>query len=140
MSIDQDHLIHVSQTFATPLATVYDLFASADFFDFCGVDIETGSCDVRVGGAYAYVVDATDFVEGVFRVVVPQEELVFTWLTQGLNGPTGETLVKLRFASNGEQTTVCLEHSGLTHRPTAKAHEEAWREIFAAIDEELQEG
>ena len=137
MAIDQDNVIRVRKTFAAPVVAVYGLCASKDLFDFCGVEVESGSCDVRVGGKYSYKVDADDFLSGEFRAIEPQRRLAFTWLTMGLDGPTGETLVTLTFQDDDGRCKVELEHGGIKHRKTAKAHDEAWVEIFEAMAEEL---
>ncbi len=139
MALDQDNLIRVTKTFNAPKGAVYETCADEDFFDFCGVDIDSGDCELAVGGAYSYVVDDDDFVKGEFREIKPNERLVFTWLTQGLDGPTGETLVTLSFSGEGARSELVLEHSGIKHRKTAKAHEEAWVEILEAIAEDLAE-
>ena len=137
MSLDQDGVIRVRKIFTAPVAAVYELCAGEDFFDFCGVDVDSGTIDFKVGGEYSYTVDDDDYLRGAFRAIEPNARIAFTWLTMGLDGPTGETLVTLTFHEEDGRCHVALEHSGLTHRKTAKAHDEAWVEIFEAIGEEL---
>jgi len=137
VALDKDNAIRVSKTFTSPVEKVYAVCADEDFFDFCGVDLDTGTYDFRVGGSYSYTVDETDFVKGQFREIVPNERLAFTWDTMGLDAPTGETVVVLTFASSPAGCVVELEHTGIKHRKTAKAHEAAWIEILEAISEDL---
>jgi uncharacterized protein YndB with AHSA1/START domain len=139
MTLDKDNVIRVSKTFPVPVADVYAVFADEDFFDFCGVDMDTGEYDFRVGGAFSYGVDDGDFVKGTFKEIVPDTRLALTWSTMGLDGPTGDTLVTLTFKSHAKGCVVDLEHTGIVHRKTAKEHDEAWVEILEAIAEDLIE-
>src|SRR5437868_4838285 len=68
--------------------------------------------DPRVGGRYNFVMRAPDGeehdVRGVYREVVPNEKLVFTWAWKST--PERESLVTITFKPDGEGTILTLMH------------------------------
>jgi len=75
---------------------------------------------------------------GVFHVVRPPEELVFTLKQEsgnGLIGPT--TLVSVQFADIGGRTRMSFVQSGFTSAVMRDSHIEGWSECFGKLEQRL---
>jgi uncharacterized protein YndB with AHSA1/START domain len=89
--------------------------------------------DLRVGGRYVLRMLDDDgelhVVGGEYREVTRPRRLVFTWCWQREGGPhPGHvSLVTVEFHSDGDGTTVVLEHSGLASQESREGHGEGWR-------------
>ncbi len=84
--------------------------------------------DVRVGGRFRKVARAPDGEEheasGVYREVVPDEKLVFTWAWRST--PERETLVTVAFKPDGDGTVLTLTHEQFADEPTRDRHHDGW--------------
>src|ERR1700681_2161287 len=83
--------------------------------------------DVRVGGRYHIkAVTPTDEhnVGGVYREVVPNEKLVFTWAWQSM--PERESVVTVLFKPDGDGTLLTLTHEQFFDEPARDRHEQGW--------------
>src|SRR5262249_18027176 len=70
--------------------------------------VRSADIDLRVGGAWRWVMDAHNGYEvafhGVYREIVPDARLVFTEVFEG--APDGEALVTVTFAETEGRTTL----------------------------------
>jgi uncharacterized protein YndB with AHSA1/START domain len=88
--------------------------------------------DLRVGGRYVLRMRDDDgeehVVGGEYREVDRPRRLVYTWRWMGEGGPhPGHvSLVTVEFLSDGGQTTLVLEHSGLASERSRESHGEGW--------------
>jgi len=85
--------------------------------------------DTRVGGRYRIVMqkpgDAEEHdVSGVYREVVPNEKLVFTWAW--VSTPERESLVTLTFKADGDGTLMTLHHEHFFDEAARDRHNEGW--------------
>jgi uncharacterized protein YndB with AHSA1/START domain len=83
--------------------------------------------DVRVGGRYHIkAVTPTDEhnVGGVYREVVPNEKLVFTWAWQSM--PERESIVTVLFKPDGDGTLLTLTHEQFFDEPARDRHQQGW--------------
>lgn len=84
--------------------------------------------DVRVGGRYAvlfYTEDGEEHhVSGVYREVVPNEKLVFTWAWRST--PERESLVTVLIKPDGDGSLLTLIHEQLFDEATRDRHEYGW--------------
>ncbi len=90
--------------------------------------------DVRVGGAFHVTFRTPDGeehdVSGIYREVVPNRKLVFTWMWRTL--PERSSLVTVVLKPDGDEGTVLLlTHEQLWDEPTRDRHEYGWN---AALD------
>jgi uncharacterized protein YndB with AHSA1/START domain len=73
-------------------------------------EMRSADIDLRVGGAWRWVMDAHGGHEvafhGVYREIVPDERLVFTEVFEG--APDAEALVTVTFAEAGGRTTLSM--------------------------------
>ena len=84
--------------------------------------------DVRVGGRFRASFDTADGehhqVGGVYREVVPDERLVFSWAWHST--PERESLVTLTFKPDGDGTMFTLLHEQFFDQAARDGHEHGW--------------
>jgi uncharacterized protein YndB with AHSA1/START domain len=84
--------------------------------------------DVRVGGRYRIVMHSPDGethrVSGVYREVVPNRKLVYTWAWEST--PERESVVTLEFKPSGEGTELVLAHQQFADKQARDKHQEGW--------------
>ena len=84
--------------------------------------------DLRVGGRYRISFTAQDgeYFEagGLYREVVPNERLVFTWAWHST--PERESLVTVALKSDGDGTLLTLHHEQLFDEAARDGHESGW--------------
>jgi len=92
--------------------------------------------DVRVGGRYRIVMHAPDGevhrVGGVFREVVPNKKLVYTWAWEST--PERESLVTLEFIPSGQGTELVLAHQRFADMQARDKHQEGWNGCLDGLD------
>ena len=85
------------------------------------------SIDLRVGGRYHITMvvpgDQHD-VMGVYREIVPNERLVFTWHWK--TTPERESQVTVTFKPDGGGTMLTLLHELFADEPARERHQEGW--------------
>ena len=83
--------------------------------------------DLRVGGRYHITMlvpgDQHD-VMGVYREVVPNERLVFTWAWKST--PERESLVSVTLKPDGDGTLLTLLHEQFFDEPARDRHNQGW--------------
>jgi len=84
--------------------------------------------DVRVGGRFRASFNTVDGeyhqVGGVYREVVPNERLVFSWAWHST--PERESLVMLTFRPDGDGTMLTLHHEQFFDQAARDGHEHGW--------------
>jgi uncharacterized protein YndB with AHSA1/START domain len=83
--------------------------------------------DVRVGGQYhikAISPDGEHNVGGVYREVVPNEKLVFTWAWKST--PERESLVTVLLRPDGSGTLLTLTHEQFFDEEARDRHQHGW--------------
>jgi len=84
--------------------------------------------DVRVGGRYRVSFTTADGeyheVGGVYREVVPDRRLVFSWAWHST--PERESQVTLTLQPDGEGTLLTLTHEQLFDQAAADGHRKGW--------------
>lgn len=93
-----------------------------------GVEILRAECDPRVGGKYRFVMRAPDGeehdVSGVYREVIPNEKLVFTWAWRST--PERESLVTVTIKPDGDGSLLTLLHEQFFDEPARDRHQHGW--------------
>jgi len=88
-------------------------------------------CDLRVGGHYhikMVVPDDEHDVSGVYREVVPNEKLVFTWAWKST--PERESLVTVTLKPDGDGTIMTLLHEQFFDEDARDNHNKGWTSIM----------
>ena len=90
--------------------------------------VKQADTDVRLGGRYAVTFHTEDgeqhHVSGVYREVVPNEKLVFTWAWRTM--PERESLVTILVKPDGSGTLLTLIHERFFDEAARDRHREGW--------------
>ena len=103
--------------------------------------IETlrAQADARVGGAFRIVMRSPDGeehdVSGVYREVVPNEKLVFTWAWRST--PERESLVTILIKPDGAGSLLTLIHEQFFDETARDHHREGWVGCFDKLERYL---
>jgi len=93
-----------------------------------GADTLAAETDARPGGRFRVLMRTADGerhdVSGVYREVVPDEKLVFTW--QWRSKPEWESLVTITLKRDGEGTILTLLHEQLPDEAERDGHRDGW--------------
>jgi uncharacterized protein YndB with AHSA1/START domain len=91
--------------------------------------------DVTVGGRYTIqmIVPSDEHnVSGVYREIVPNRKLVFTWAWRST--PERESLVTVTFTPDGDGTLMTLHHEQFFDEAARDNHEKGWTVIMDRLD------
>jgi uncharacterized protein YndB with AHSA1/START domain len=84
--------------------------------------------DARAGGSYRLVMRAPNGdehdVSGVYREVVPNEKLVFTWAWK--SSPDRQSLVTVLLKADGDGTLLTLTHEQFFDESARDHHQHGW--------------
>lgn len=98
--------------------------------------VPIADADVRVGGRYRIVMKSPDGeehdVRGVYREVVPNRRLVYTWAWTGT--PEHESLVTLELAAVGSGTGLTLKHEQFFDAEARDKHQQGWTGCIARLE------
>lgn len=90
--------------------------------------VKQADFDVRVGGRYAVTFHTEDgeqhHVSGVYREIVPNEKLVFTWAWRTM--PERESLVTILVKPDGSGSLLTLIHEKFFDEAARDRHREGW--------------
>jgi uncharacterized protein YndB with AHSA1/START domain len=104
--------------------------------------VSVAELDVRVGGRFRIVFGgpqgADHEVRGVYREVVANRRLVFTW-TWPRTTPERESLVSLEFRPAGGGTELAFLHQQLFDESVRDGHRRGWTESLAKLEQYLLE-
>ena len=93
-----------------------------------GVQSVDAGIDARVGGRYHLSMRSSNGeqhdVSGVYREVVPNEKLVFTWAWKST--PERESLVTVTFKPDGDGTLLTLTHEQFFDDEARDRHQHGW--------------
>jgi uncharacterized protein YndB with AHSA1/START domain len=92
-----------------------------------GVQKVEAESDVRVGGRWTiigHMSNDTHEVSGVYREIVPNEKLVYTWAWKSM--PERESLVTLLFKPDGAGTLLTLTHEQFFDDDARDRHNQGW--------------
>ena len=92
--------------------------------------------DLRVGGRYRIVMHAPDGevheVSGVYREVVPNRKLVYTWAWKST--PERESLVTIELRAAGNGTEFSLRHEKFADEAARDHHNQGWNGCLARLE------
>jgi uncharacterized protein YndB with AHSA1/START domain len=131
VTIDKPSLT-LKRRLKAPPAKVYaawtDATQLARWFGPANVSVVRAEADARVGGSYRIVMRTADGEEhnvgGVYREVMPDEKLIFTWAWRST--PERESLVTVALKPDGEGTLLTLTHEKFFDDEARQRHEHGW--------------
>jgi uncharacterized protein YndB with AHSA1/START domain len=84
--------------------------------------------DPRTGGRYRWLMQAPDGeqhdVSGVYREVIPNQKLVFTWAWKST--PERESLVTVEVKPDGDGSMLTLTHEQFADDEARDRHQQGW--------------
>ncbi len=131
---DKRHSLKLVRTFDANPETVYQAWTDPDvvkrwFGPTPQFTTPIAEIDLRVGGAYRIGMKSPEgelyVATGVYREIVLNEKLVFTWRWEG-DSPSPETLVTVEFKRSGQNTELVFTHENFPTEDLAKDHREGW--------------
>ena len=100
---------------------------------------EQASIDARVGGRYRLSFSKEDGeyceVGGVYREVVPNQRLVFSWAWHST--PERESLVTVTLKPDGAGTLLTVQHEQLFDQAARDGHERGWTGMLDNLERHL---
>lgn len=104
-------------------------------------EILRAETDVRVGGRFRIVFRGPDGEEhdvgGVYREVVPNQKLVFTWAWRST--PERESLVTVALKRDGDGTLLTLLHEQFFDEAARDRHGRGWNETLDKLESYVRE-
>ena len=94
--------------------------------------------DARVGGRFRIIMhtaDDTHDVSGVYREVVPNQKLVFTWAWRST--PERESLVTVLLKPDGNGTLLTLIHEQFFDEPARDRHQSGWGQALDKLERQF---
>jgi len=96
--------------------------------------------DVRVGGRFHIVMQKSGDgeqhdVSGVYREVIPNEKLVFTWAWKST--PERESLVTITFRADDGGTLMTFTHEQFFDEDARDRHQHGWNASFEKLEKYL---
>jgi uncharacterized protein YndB with AHSA1/START domain len=95
--------------------------------------------DLRVGGRYrvSFSIPAGEYFEvgGVYREIIPNERLVFSWAWHST--PERESLLTVSLLPDGEGTLLTLHHAQLFDEAARAGHERGWLAALETLEKYL---
>ena len=92
------------------------------------VEVLRVECDPRAGGRFRWLMKAPNGeehdVSGVYREVIPNEKLVFTWAWK--TTPERESLVTVLLKPDGDGTLLTLTHEQFFDEEARDRHQHGW--------------
>ncbi len=103
------------------------------------VQVLSAESDARTGGRYRWVMQAPNGeqhdVSGVYREVIPNEKLVFTWAWKST--PERESLVTVMLKPDGDGTLMTLTHEQFFDEDARDRHQHGWNGAMEKLDKYL---
>ncbi len=98
--------------------------------------IPTAETDLRVGGRYHIIMHAPDGqvhdVSGVYREIVPNKKLVYTWAWKST--PERQSVVTIELRAAGSGTELTLRHEQFADAEARDHHQQGWMGCLARLE------
>jgi uncharacterized protein YndB with AHSA1/START domain len=104
-----------------------------------GIEVIRSEIDLRIGGRWVIVGKSPDgeehHVSGVYREVVENQRLVFTWAWRST--PERESIVSIDIRPEGAGTTLTLTHEQFFDEPARDRHQWGWTQTLDKLERAL---
>ena len=98
--------------------------------------IPVAETDARVGGRYHIIMHAPDGqvhdVSGVYREIVPNKKLVYTWAWKST--PERQSVVTIELRAAGSGTELTLRHEQFADADARDHHQQGWMGCLARLE------
>ena len=132
------HTVVVRRVVPASRQEVFALWTDARRMPEWILDGGSATLDVRVGGAFhldMHYQGKSYPHDGEYLEIVPNQRLVFTWISASTNWKPSIVTVELR--GRGRETEIVLTHEGLPDAKSASDHEGGWTEILAWLNDRM---
>ena len=146
MSDRQRPRLSLTRRFEAPVEKVFRAWTEGEalkrwFHPRDGMATTLAEVDLRVGGRYRIVMreagGAEHRVGGVYREIVPNAALVFTWAWE--TTPERESVVSLRFDADRGGTRLTLVHEQFADEAARDNHLQGWTGCLDTLARRLTE-
>ena len=140
MTLADDTTLVLQRSFRAPAARVFRAWtdpASLRCWFMAGDTFENilAETDLRVGGAFRLAMrdpkGEDHCATGVYREIVPDRRLVFTWAWAST--PERESLVTIELTPHGDRTDMVMTHARFADAETRDRHEDGWTACLAML-------
>ena len=130
--VKTESALEMKRVFQAPVSRVYQAWTKPEMMDkwyFPGTPMHAHcTVDLRIGGSYEVQMHPEEgdpyIAIGVYKEIIPNEKLSFTW---SWLGDEHESLVTLTFRSlNPSETELTLLHEQFTNEEERDSHGEGW--------------
>lgn len=98
--------------------------------------IPVAEAELRVGGRYHIIMNAPDGqvhdVSGVYREIVPNKKIVYTWAWKST--PERESVVTIELRPSGGGTELTLKHEQFADAEARDRHQQGWMGCVARLE------
>ena len=98
--------------------------------------VPVAEAELRVGGRYHIIMNApggeVHDVSGVYREVVPNKKLVYTWAWKST--PERQSVVTIELRAAGGGTELTLKHEQFFDEEARNHHEQGWNGCLARLE------
>jgi uncharacterized protein YndB with AHSA1/START domain len=98
--------------------------------------VPVAETDMRVGGRYHIVMNAPDGevhdVSGIYREIVPNKKLVYTWAWKST--PERQSVVTIELRAAGSGTELTLRHEQFADEAARDHHNQGWMGCLARLE------
>jgi uncharacterized protein YndB with AHSA1/START domain len=142
-ALAQKPSLTLKRRLAAPPAKVYAAWTDpaklSRWFGPTGAEVLRLEADARVGGRYRILMRTPDGeehgVSGIYREVVPNEKLVFTWAWR--TTPERESLVTISLRPDGDGTILTLTHEQFFDEAARDRHRTGWTAALDNLEQAL---
>lgn len=134
----------IKRRFRAPPAKVFAAWTNpqelAKWMGPSGTVAVTAEADLQAGGRYhiRIVVPGDEHnVSGVYREIVPNEKLVFTWAWRST--PERESLVTIALKADGDGTLMTFTHEQFFDEKARDDHNKGWTGTFEKLETYLNQ-
>ena len=98
--------------------------------------IPVAEAELRIGGRYHIIMNAPDGqvhdVSGVYREIVPNKKLAYTWAWKST--PERESIVTIELRAAGSGTELTLKHEQFADSEARDRHQQGWMGCLARLE------
>ncbi len=98
--------------------------------------IPVAEAELRIGGRYHIIMNAPDGqvhdVSGVYREIVPNKKLAYTWAWKST--PERESIVTIELRAAGSGTELTLKHEQFADAEARDRHQHGWMGCLARLE------
>ena len=140
---DESPVLEITRIFEATPAEIFNAWLDreewASWIGPEGVHCDVPLLEPRVGGGYrlSFTKEDGEYCEvgGIYREVVPNQRLVFSWAWHST--PERESLVTVTLKPDGGGTLLTLHHEQLFDQAARDSHEQGWTGMLDNLERHL---